>query len=225
MLGRKYFPSKEDQEAEDEAMNRYFQAAGMLDSNGQLNYTNAIPELVAKIKEYEEKNKDKIEKTLKTFKHTFYSYGIIGIVIGGLVLKQKFKGDRMITIRQATFETNSSSVHSLNFTDAETFKKWKNGEYVWDNISYELIPASKVPKPEPKPTQCSKCNAAFLSEDQVYCGTCGEKIDWKKPDNEDDDNLYQTYKKFGGYYECFDKEYTTKSGDKVVAFGYFGEEN
>ena len=38
----------------------------------------------------------------------------------------------MRQVRLGTFETNSSSVHSLVILDAEDFDKWKSGEFVLD---------------------------------------------------------------------------------------------
>ena len=40
---------------------------------------------------------------------------------------------------------------------------------------------------------------------------------------EDEDGEYETYSDLGGgEYETFEKTYTTKNGDIVVAFGFYG---
>lgn len=39
----------------------------------------------------------------------------------------------MIKIRRGTFETNSSSVHSLSITTVETYDKWINGEVLYSD--------------------------------------------------------------------------------------------
>lgn len=42
-------------------------------------------------------------------------------------------------------------------------------------------------------------------------------------DLEDDVDDYRTWDNFGcGEYETYEEHYTTKSGDKIVAFGYYG---
>lgn len=40
-----------------------------------------------------------------------------------------------------------------------------------------------------------------------------------------DEYDYYTYENFGGdYYESFEKSFTTPSGDRMVAFGYYGRD-
>lgn len=45
----------------------------------------------------------------------------------------------MIIIRRNTFETNSSSTHSLTMCTKDDYEKWKNGELVFARWSEELI--------------------------------------------------------------------------------------
>jgi len=46
----------------------------------------------------------------------------------------------MRVIRRGVFETNSSSTHSLCIASKEDFKKWQNGELVYDSWSDKLVP-------------------------------------------------------------------------------------
>lgn len=45
----------------------------------------------------------------------------------------------MKLIRRGTFETNSSSTHSITMCKESDFDKWKNGEMYWDRWNEELI--------------------------------------------------------------------------------------
>ena len=49
----------------------------------------------------------------------------------------------MRIIRRNTFETNSSSTHSLTMCTKDDYEKWKNGELVYDCWDDELIEPSK----------------------------------------------------------------------------------
>lgn len=46
----------------------------------------------------------------------------------------------MKIVRRNTFETNSSSTHSITMCTKDDFKKWENGELVYDKWNDELIP-------------------------------------------------------------------------------------
>lgn len=98
-------------------------------------------------------------------------------------------------IRQGVFETNSSSVHSLTMCSAEDYKKWEKGELVYDYWNEVLIPVAN---------------------------------DIKERMSSDTDGRYYTEEDFNDYkkmsYETFFKEFTTASGETVVAFGYYGED-
>lgn len=101
-----------------------------------------------------------------------------------------------LQVRRSTFETNSSSTHSLTMVDYSDYTKFKNGEYVFDTDCDELVPL-EVAKAE-------------FEADPSY---------W--------DNFSDRYKTFDEYwdesdYETFSQEFTTKNGDKVIGFGYYG---
>ncbi len=94
-------------------------------------------------------------------------------------------------IRFGTFETNSSSVHSLVMCDKEDFALFEAGELVLNTDTEQFVPANSV--------------------------------------NWDDEDSHWTYKTFDEYfndneYETFRDEYTSKSGDDIVGFGYYGHD-
>lgn len=94
----------------------------------------------------------------------------------------------MKTIRYGTFETNSSSTHSLIICTDEEYKKWMDDEMVLDRYADAIV--------------------SMPSEEQL------EEDDWE-------------YVKYSDYYdkidmETFHEEYTTKHGDKIHIFGWYG---
>lgn len=106
----------------------------------------------------------------------------------------------MKQIRRSVFETNSSSVHSLTILPEDQFEKFKRGEMLLDSWKHKLISKEDALK------EINKYDKDFTIEDLK---------------NGHDD--YRTYNNIGGdYYETFEEYHTTKGGDKIVVFGYYG---
>jgi hypothetical protein len=115
----------------------------------------------------------------------------------------------MKQIRIGVFETNSSSTHSLTIVSAEEYKKFKNGKYVWncdDNKLQSIEDAKKSLIADRK-----EWDKTFEATDEEV-----EKLM---------EESTKTYDDYGSNYETFEEEYETKSGDKIVAFGYYGYDN
>lgn len=112
-------------------------------------------------------------------------------------------------IRRGTFETNSSSTHSLTFMSSEEYMKWKKSELYlddWNDRFYTKDEFDNMVK------ECAKEND--ISIDEVL----------KKPSYYD---LPKTYNQFfdEDYLEIEEYEYTTTSGEKIKAvckYGYDG---
>jgi len=113
----------------------------------------------------------------------------------------------MKTIRRNTFETNSSSTHSVTIMTSEEYDKWENEGLYWDGeklITYDEL-FSIFLEIE------NKCRKEYLIEKEI---TKDDFEEWL------DDNSYE-YIKYDTY---FDDEYletdvtnhTTKSGDEIV---------
>lgn len=98
----------------------------------------------------------------------------------------------MKQIRLGVFETNSSSTHSLTIVSEEDYNKWVDGKLLFDRNDEKLVE---------------------LPEDYQKKQDDG---DWDDFDLQSYDNWCGTEK------ENFTQKHTTKSGDKVVAFGQFG---
>lgn len=124
-----------------------------------------------------------------------------------------------VIIRRKTFETNSSSTHSLNIVTQQQWDDWKEGKYLaeWDGDLYlvdDLI--EKVKNDFAK--HPAWFDEGFDPENREAC------IKYLTKNNGE----YYTYEEWGSYdewsdwAEVFDKSYTTPSGDKIHIYGCYG---
>lgn len=122
----------------------------------------------------------------------------------------------MKQIRRGVFETNSSSVHSLTMCSSEEYQKWADGEVLYwqDEDKFgtreDIIEEMKTMK--------------------WYDGTLRySNVNWNDEDYVSDifsDERIKTHEEFfeNEWFETYVEEYTTKSGETVVAFGYYGHD-
>lgn len=105
----------------------------------------------------------------------------------------------MIQIRNNVFETNSSSTHSLTICTEEDFEKFRNSELMFDKYNDELV---EIPEDYEK-----VMNSSDEDSDEKRCD-------------------YEEYINYNDYenldFELFEQHFETPSGDKMVAFGYYG---
>lgn len=107
----------------------------------------------------------------------------------------------MKQIRVGVFETNSSSTHSLTIVSEEDYEKWKSGELLLDTDKEELVPFPKN----------------YVKKEDA------EEDDVDDEDFEDEDGVLKTYEQWlDSDKEDYFGKFTTKSGDKIVAFGKYG---
>jgi len=121
-----------------------------------------------------------------------------------------------LNIRHSCFETNSSSVHSLSFCTDHEWQLFYNGH-----------------------TFCKGYDSGleFLTLEQVFDKLCEgkhaytreeiERIHREEPDDFNDiirDNDISNWDTFGTNYEVFYQSYTTPGGEKIYAFGYYGDD-
>lgn len=110
----------------------------------------------------------------------------------------------LINFRKGLFETNSSSVHSLVMCSESDLDKWKNGELIYSRYEDALVPLE------------------------------GEEYEtWTKISDEIKEEEYMmydyiTYEDFfhnddALEYEKYLTSYETPGGEKVIAFGYYGQ--
>lgn len=121
-------------------------------------------------------------------------------------------------IRRGVFETNSSSVHSITMCSQDEYSKWERGEV------YKQRYGSSGFKTRDEIIEELKNKRHWKTNDPYYTD-----VNWENTEEVDElikDNEYVTEKQFWEdiEYETFDKTYTTPSGEKVIAFGYYGED-
>lgn len=131
-------------------------------------------------------------------------------------------------IRRGVFETNSSSTHSLTMCSEEEFEKWKNGEILFNRWGSEKFVSPKTM------TDLQKNDAKeyyestrddFQKEWDNLSETAKESYYTKyAKENGLIDEDAQTYEQYmrNNVLETFVTRYTSKSGDKIVAFGEYG---
>ena len=116
-----------------------------------------------------------------------------------------------IKARHGTFETNSSSTHSIVMCTKEEYEKFMKGELLYKKYSDEgFINKEKA--------------FEIIKKDGYYDADDIEEM----KSNEDlffeaasESDIYD-FETFGSDYESFYDEYKTPSGETVVAFGYYG---
>lgn len=104
-----------------------------------------------------------------------------------------------VTVRQGTFETNSSSTHSLSVYSTERFNAFKNGELYIDAY-----------------------NDAFVSEDELqerYNASVTDKEDYPIEDWMLDEGIY-SYDRYTDMYEVLSSEIKDAGVTAVSIFGY-----
>lgn len=152
----------------------------------------------------------------------------------------------MKTIRNNVFETNSSSTHSLTIVPEEEFEKFKNCDLLLDycafvsaedeykNVMENLESCENNMSDDYRATY--KTELTFEKFKEVLSKLCYSDLSYyhREGAREDIQTHYDTvkaalgedivtYRTMGGEeYETFERHYTTKSGDKIVAFGYYG---
>ena len=117
----------------------------------------------------------------------------------------------MISVRRNVFETNSSSTHTITMCSENEYDKWRNGELLFDRWEDEFITKEEYSKIYEEQKQ------DYLSDNP-----CDTDEDFEDYFNED--KQYYTYDEYWDEieYETYEDTYTTKSGEKVIAFGYYG---
>lgn len=120
-------------------------------------------------------------------------------------------------IRRGTFETNSSSTHSLTFMMADDYDRWKNENLYLctSTFGYEFT------KPKLDKLYTKEEVKYYIGFNKYYHG---EEINF-----EDKSLLYGEYGFRSFDYEddvleSYSYEYETPLGEKVIAFGEYGHD-
>ena len=131
-------------------------------------------------------------------------------------------------IRCGVFETNSSSTHSLTMCSEEEFEAWKRGEVLFQEYGEEnFISATKLSEHDKKMAQEDyEENKDDFQKDWNDLSEDAKQKYYTKYAKENDiiDEDAKTYDQYmnDGDLETFVQRYTSKNGDKIVAFGEYG---
>ena len=129
-------------------------------------------------------------------------------------------------IRHGVFETNSSSTHSLTMCSEEEFEQWKKGELLFDEYSESFVKANSLSDDDKKyAAQDYEDRKDEFSKDWSDLSESAKEkyyIKYAKENNILNEDA-KTYEEWGrSDLETFVDTYTSKSGDKIVAFGEYG---
>ena len=131
-------------------------------------------------------------------------------------------------IRRGVFETNISSTHSLTMCSEEEFEAWKRGEVLFQEYGEEnFISATKLSEHDKKMAQEDyEENKDDFQKDWNDLSEDTKQKYYTKYAKENDiiDEDAKTYDQYmhDGDLETFVQRYTSKNGDKIVAFGEYG---
>lgn len=140
----------------------------------------------------------------------------------------------IVQVRSGVFETNSSSTHSLNICTKSDYDRWVNDKnIVFIGDSYlvgakdfggrEFVTKSEIID------YLKKKNESIAEEDDKFPETISEYFerdedDWYSISPASEDGIYDsdTYELDNEELESYTQEFTTPSGDEMVAFGTYG---
>ena len=117
-----------------------------------------------------------------------------------------------VQLRQGVFETNSSSTHSLSICTAQEWQDLKNGKALIRREDDDVLPYDEA-----------------IEFNKNYAKS--HRLKWDSVTNTivdgDDDCNYECYITWDEFYnntdyEFFTQQFTTPSGDQMVAWGYYG---
>lgn len=121
----------------------------------------------------------------------------------------------MIKIRRGTFETNSSSTHSITICNKDMYDKFVNGEDIYiDFWGNKLITKEEALEKLDKYNEYRKNHNTKPVTLEEYVNDPGSDVMTFE--------TYNSYIEDSECYETFKEEFTTPSGDTVYCFGYYG---
>ena len=136
-------------------------------------------------------------------------------------------------IRLGVFETNSSSIHSITITEKETYEAWKKNEVLYCEDKNEFLDIDKAIEKNLKilindyglDSEYEEKELEELKSKYRETKSIEETFD---EDDIEYECMYITYQEWvdhiSQYYEDYKEDYTTKHGENIVAFGYYGHD-
>lgn len=131
-------------------------------------------------------------------------------------------------IRHGVFETNSSSTHSLTMCSEEEFEDWKRGKVLFDESKGgTFVSVSVMNDYDKKMAENNYENTKdiFQKDWRDLAEEAKEKYYFEYAKEKgiigEDSKTYEEYMGYGNL-EKYIEHYTSKSGDKIIAFGEYG---
>lgn len=128
-------------------------------------------------------------------------------------------------IRRGTFETNSSSVHSLVMCMKSDYDRWESDNLFLFTGSDWWYPDYNKPE---KNHFYTREEAIAFEKTHKYVS---KDTDWTDEDTVNEilhENEFYDYNYFWDeyceYYETFESSMTTINGEEVISFGYYGHD-
>lgn len=142
----------------------------------------------------------------------------------------------MLQVRQGVFETNSSSTHSLNICTQEEFDAWtaKDSDIcfigeAWGDFDPSKFNGAEFVTKQEVLDRAIEANKEH--EDKEYYKTYDIEHFFEKPEDKwyyesdaEDANIYLAEDYESDTLEYYERKFTTPSGDKMVAFGFYGQD-
>ena len=130
-------------------------------------------------------------------------------------------------VRRGAFETNSSSTHALVICSEEEFNAWERGELLFDEWGDKFVSAIKLSDREKRRAEEDyENNKTEFQKDWEDLSENAKLKYYAKfaTDNGIINGNIKTYREYMEDYdlETFVQRYTSKSNDKIVAFGKYG---
>ena len=134
----------------------------------------------------------------------------------------------MIQMRCGVFETNSSSTHSICICPKETYDEWLEGKLLYDDWSNKFVEGKKLTtydyaQAREKYEACK--GKYYKSWDELSDEDRKEYTTTYVLETENNYGQYLTYLEWCSQHATlckYSEHYKTKSGDEIVAFGYYG---
>ena len=131
-------------------------------------------------------------------------------------------------IRRGVFETNSSSTHSITMCSEEEFESWKRGEVLFDEWGEgEFVSVNNLSDSvKEEARQYYEFHKDDFQKDWNDLSESAKQKCYTKYAKEVNfiDSDAKTYEEYmdDGCLETYVNRYISKSGDKIVAFGKYG---
>lgn len=155
----------------------------------------------------------------------------------------------MKTIRRNTFETNSSSTHSITMCMENEYEKWKAGELYYLEANNAFVTPEERNEILRRMTLENKFDYHYGKRDEPSTYTYkGVTVNWENKkelvtkenlaeitDKDIEDYINENFDRYempcsyNQYYddieyETYETEFTTPQGEKVISFGYYGQD-